>query len=514
MAQRLLNRLFQDTELGNIIRENEPLLIEVLYEDAELGNVIRDSEPLLIEVLNEERELVIVDNNTREVRNADIEQAFTIVADTADISDCISIIGDQDICGSPETFGDDENSEHFSEEHGNVDKQFGFCMYCIKYEPVQAHDQLKRGDCIRFPKKWGLYYHHAIVKEVQGGSTSSCCTLTLIHLQKIGPPILTRVIEETKTYDVREDIVEKVIYKSNPFSPVEIIRRAEEYAAKNETPHVYNLFRNNCEHLSNQFAQGVKISHQVCSKLEQLTSGCLRILNVLCRIGSKIMRLRGIASLVSIVSLTDIIRSIIQLKKFFRDNIVCFCCYGKEYKKLKRALVLGVISLAVSIINHFNWGTLTFNLIITIALPFVVPLVYTHAMPLIRPAFLIPKQKLSIKNIPRAGDIITFDYYNLPHEGVVSNIHGIGSDMTRLKATIIHFPWPGLFKTFTVTEETISFSQTDDVSVLNFEGTHHFPASVVVWKARKELGKQNHSSFTYRSSHLSRYCKVSYFLLL
>jgi 3-polyprenyl-4-hydroxybenzoate decarboxylase len=75
VAQRLLNRLFQDTELGNIIRENEPLLIEVLNEDAELSNVIRDSEPLLIEVLNEERELVIVDNNTREVRNADDEQA-------------------------------------------------------------------------------------------------------------------------------------------------------------------------------------------------------------------------------------------------------------------------------------------------------------------------------------------------------------------------------------------------------------------------------------------------------
>jgi hypothetical protein len=58
------SRLLQDTELGNIIRESEPLLIEVLNEDAELSNVIRDSEPLLMQVLNEERELVIVDNNT------------------------------------------------------------------------------------------------------------------------------------------------------------------------------------------------------------------------------------------------------------------------------------------------------------------------------------------------------------------------------------------------------------------------------------------------------------------
>jgi hypothetical protein len=50
-----------------------------------------------------------------------------------------------------------------------------------------------------------------------------------------------------------------------------------EYAAKNETPRVYNLLRNNCEHLSNQFAQGGKISHQVYSKSEQRTSGCLWI---------------------------------------------------------------------------------------------------------------------------------------------------------------------------------------------------------------------------------------------
>jgi hypothetical protein len=84
-------------------------LIEVLNEDAELSNVIRDSEPLLMQVLNEERELVIVDNNTREVRNADDEQAFTRVADTADISDLISIIGYQDIVRTPETSGDTDN---------------------------------------------------------------------------------------------------------------------------------------------------------------------------------------------------------------------------------------------------------------------------------------------------------------------------------------------------------------------------------------------------------------------
>jgi hypothetical protein len=133
-------------------------------------------------------------------------------------------------------------------------------------------------------------------------------------------------------------------------------------------------------------------------------------------------------------------------------------------------------------------------------------------MPWIQPAFLIPKQKLCIENMPRAGDIITFHYQNLPHEGVVSNVHGIGSDMTGLKATIIHFPWPGLFGTYAVTEETIYLNQTDDVSALDYGGTHHLPPSEVVKRTEEQLGKQNHNHFTYRSCHLSRYCKISYFL--
>ena len=487
------------------------------FQDAEPGNIIRDSEPLLISVLNEERKLVIVDNNTKEAYDDDREQTFTRVADTSDISDLISMIDDQEIDGTHETIGDNDNGvneladnidEHANEDHGNVDQQlFGSCMYCSKHKRVQTYNQLKRGDSIRFPRINGLYYHHAVVKEVKKGSNSSCCTLTIFHLKKMGVPILTQVIEETKTYDLREEIVEKVINESNPFSPDEIIQRAEEYVAQNKTPRVYNLIGDNCEHISNEIVQDVKISHQVRAKLK---FGFHWIVNTLYEIGSRIMRLPGIASVFSIFSLTTIIRRIIQLRKFFRDKRVCIGCYDKKYKQLKISLVLGLISLAVSAISHFNWVTLTLSLIISIALPFGVPVVYKYIMPLIQPSFLLPKQTLSIKNLPKAGDIITFDYQNMPHEGVVSTVHAIGSDMKRLKATIIHFPWPGLFKTYTVTEEIIYFNQTDDVSVLDFEGTHHLHASDVVKNAKEQLGKQNHSHFTYRSSHLSRYCKVSY----
>jgi hypothetical protein len=70
-----------------------------LLQDTDCCNVIRESEPLPVQVLNEERELVIVDNNTREVCDADVEQASTRVADNADLQvhvNCFIILFSKD----------------------------------------------------------------------------------------------------------------------------------------------------------------------------------------------------------------------------------------------------------------------------------------------------------------------------------------------------------------------------------------------------------------------------------
>ena len=224
------------------------------------------------------------------------------------------------------------------------------------------------------------------------------------------------------------------------------------------------------------------------------------------------LRKPEMVTLFNILSLFMIFRKMTKLEKIFGDKLACFGCYDKKYKEVQITFVLGVISFVISVISHFNWSTLTIGLNISVAPPFGVPLVYKHIMPLIQPEFLMPKQILSINNIPRTGDIITFDYHNLPHESVVLKVHGKGSDITRQQATVIHFPWPGLFGTYAVAEETIYFNQTDDVSTHDFGGTHHLPASEVVKRAKEQLGKQNHNHFTYRSCHLSRYCKISYFL--
>jgi hypothetical protein len=47
-----------------------------------------------------------------------------------------------------------------------------------------------------------------------------------------------------------------------------------------------------------------------------------------------------------------------------------------------------------------------------------------------------------------------------------------------------------LFGTYAVTEETIYFNQTDDVSALDFGETHYLPASEVVKRTKKKKREQ------------------------
>ena len=99
--------------------------------------------------------------------DADVEQASTRVADNADIPDLISTNGDQDIAITLGTSEDNDNGEnyladssdeHSNEERGHVDQQLlGSCIYCSKHKRMQTFDQIKRSDCIRFPRRRGLY---------------------------------------------------------------------------------------------------------------------------------------------------------------------------------------------------------------------------------------------------------------------------------------------------------------------------------------------------------------------
>lgn len=408
----------------------------------------------------------------------------------------------------------DRTSSEFSDIEYDADKKHqkelthSYCTYCTKYKRILSVEDVNRGDSIRFQKYRGLYYHHAIVKKVVQIDPTSF-ELTLIHLQKCGIPIMTKVIEDRKQYNFNQTIIEKVFYKSNPFSPDQIVQRAEEYMKVNSKAKFYNIAGNNCEHISSEIAQDVSVSPQVISKLDHVTSGISWIFQVFCKFFSKLVRIPGFATIGNLHSMIDIRNKILQLKHFLVAEIVCFRCFDKEHKRLKIALALSLIGLVVSVLSHFNWVTLSISMIVSIAFPFIAPKVAKHIMPLVQPAFLVPKYKMSAENKPKAGDVVTFDYHSLSVEGVVTMVCEDTTDAKVIKATIVHFPWPGILRRYTVTEEDIYLKLSDEVFVIDHKGKVAYSPTQVVDRAKKEVGKTNHNSLTYRSSHLSRYCKVN-----
>ncbi|VDI65349.1 Hypothetical predicted protein [Mytilus galloprovincialis] len=399
--------------------------------------------------------------------------------------------------------------ENIDEKPPQEELSLSFCTYCTKYERIKTVCDIKRGDSIRFQRFKGMYYHHATVKYVKKTNDPTSCDLTLIHLQKFGKRVFkTKVTEDEKNYNFKKTVIEKVIYQINPFSPDEIVQRAEKYITQNQNEKIYNVIGNNCEHVSSLLTQGISVSHQVISKWGQAKSGIIWLFDVLCKLGSTIMRFPGFATIGNLYSVLNTGKQIKKLKNYFAQKIVCSPCFLREYKTLKIALTTSVIGLALSVISHLNWVTLSLSMIVGIAFPMCAPLVTKYVMPLVQPAFLIPKHKMSAQNIPKAGDVVTFDYCSLPHEGIVTEVCGNSTDAKLAKATIVHFPWPGLFERYTVAEEDIYLKLTGDVFVVDHSSEDKYWPPEVVYRAKKQVGEKNHNNLTYRSSHLARYCKT------
>lgn len=468
----------------------------------ELIKSLKEAEKDFHQIIEDEKIHLLVDEN--------IDNIPSMMEHAIEDIDIESIVKDIPLHqqATDHTFSDVSETEFEASKRCREELTNSYCTYCTKYERILKVQDVKRGDSIRFPRLLGLYYHHATVKKVTKIDETSCL-LTLIHLKKVGQPMMTKVEEDEIQYNFKNTIIEKVIYKSNPFSPDEIVQRAEEYMRQNSKPKLYNLVNDNCEHTTTEFAQDVSVSPQVISKVDQLKSGIIWIFQVFCKLGSKLMRIPGFATIGNLHSMVEIRNKILQLKYFLAEQIVCFRCFDKEHKRLKIALAISLIGLVVSVLSHFNWVTLSISMIVSIAFPFLAPKIAKHIMPLVQPAFLVPKSKMSAENKPIAGDVVTFDYHSLSVEGVVTVVCGDTTDARVIKATVVHFPWPGILRRYTVTEEDIYLKLSEEVFVIDHKEETTYSPKQVVDRAKKEVGKTNHNGFTYRSSHLSRYCKVN-----
>ena len=103
------------------------------------------------------------------------------------------------------------------------------------------------------------------------------------------------------------------------------------------------------------------------------------------------------------------------------------------------------------------------------------------------------------------GDVINFSYCWLPHHAVVVQV---GYPET-VSCDIIHYNYPGITGTRTVVEEKFTFELADqNVFVHDYSDKDIYESNEVVERAKSRLGEQKFNTFTNRSSHLAKWCKI------
>ncbi|CAG2203031.1 unnamed protein product [Mytilus edulis] len=472
----------RENELRRLLRTEQPNL----FIDDQIRNGVNFSQSELDSLTNE-----VLDNDEllQAIAQVDISDITNLGHSNGDVDEFIETLGDT-------------------------------CEECLTYEKVQRITQIRPGDHIRFHRRFvgvNVYNHHAIVTGVEAGRNQRVGKVTLIHFQKDIKRKFT-VVRETKEFDMEMEEIDVVRYPSRPFTPEKIVERANKMADKFEQDkhaESYNFFGNNCEEKSNEIAIGSKFSNQVSSVANYVKSTISWLLKLLLKGAIKVCQnikpfIRGFAHISVIASLLSMVDRMAILKHKLQKGLMCLKCYKKEHRKMTISLVFCLISIGISVMFHVSWFYFAVSSAIAVALPFVSSFVMDTIMPLIQPASKIPKPVVKRCNMVHNGDVITFPYIGLNHEGVVTSVSpSNNNDLHEVKLTLVHFNYPGFFGTRTVVKEDFFFDLNKDyVYVYDFNHENHFHSSEVVKRALERCGDQNFSTFSYRSSHMSRHCKT------
>jgi hypothetical protein len=395
------------------------------------------------------------------------------------------------------------------------------CESCITYEKVTRIRQIKPADHIRFHRELmgiNFYNHHAIITQVYHHiSDPKKGQMTLVHFNKNIRGVLT-VVKETKEFNMAAENIDIVKYKSHSYTAEEIISTAKKMADKFENgqqAESYSFLGNNCEDKSNEIATGSKFSQQVSSIANYVKSTITWLLKYFLRVAIRFCNkmktyIRGFAHISVILSLLILIDQIASLKSKLKKGFLCLKCYQKEHTKLMTSLLFCLISVGISVVSHTSGTYVAVCTVIAIALPFASSFLVDTVGTFIQPGYNVSKQVVRRCDMLRKGDVITFPYFGLGHEGVITGMTPLSDNLSEVvKVTVVHFNYVGLFGTRTVVEEDFFFNLArQSVHVYDFSGEKVHTPQEVVARAIEKKGSQNFDMFSNRSSHLSRYCKV------
>ncbi|XP_045179548.2 uncharacterized protein LOC123539128 [Mercenaria mercenaria] len=489
----------------------------------------------------------------------------------SDVFDEISMCVRQD-----EGHGAFDAFQQEAENEATSSKPTVSCGMCVSHVRVERVSQLKKGQHIAMPGKrighaydsskrkqeW-VYMHHAIVKDIVAMDDKKyIAEVKLIHMWQNERGELG-LCDSVTTFALTHDELYIVVYRHPRYTPSQIVERAEKALNDRENAHTeckkirfsdYNVVTTNCEHFATWCVVGLSKSHKELHWWKQLGQKILEIgestqvMALKARIveifgqGSMVVKLLSkflakfsfdssdeIAKLVNVgmpeastvlggaaafYVLYCLVMTIYFHVKYTRNEI-CMSCYRDNITDLwARCSLYGITSVATYFIMS---GCVCVPAVTSCFMLIVLSIAVQHHIPNIRKALMAPYgcEKKAIYRLDdlKVGDIVTIQYWGLPHDVIVTEVHPNGR-LRRGKIRAIHYALDKLFSTREVKEEY--FPTASNLSRLGWpilkrhECAHLnlFPPETAVLRARQRIGERKWHATKNRSDHVCYWAKV------
>ncbi|XP_076105492.1 uncharacterized protein LOC143073667 [Mytilus galloprovincialis] len=383
-------------------------------------------------------------------------------------------------------------------------------------------------------EQWFLYEHHAIVSEVLETSDKTA-TIKVVEFTSLGS--LTYGVIESKTpvvIDVETDShISYRQYGELKYSPDEIVERARSRIGES----AYNLMTNNCEHVAVWCVSGVKESFQATDFDDKKSSKILKWIETVLRnitrfqqtdgtrFGSRVAKFKPFALnfivFTGVFFLLELIFSIfrfVKLRKLKESGFICQACYNRTKIFLIANIVFSIIaSIVLSFIPlvsevYLTVSSIALGIVGTFIFPALFSYLYCKIKTVLNPLYNIPKMMVRKHEHIFPGDVLTIP---TDHDIIVKN----ATLLPRNKASgfvhleVVHFKFQGLVSHRTIEKECFSFEISNDkLNVFDYPPSVVYSDEEVVQRALEKVGDKNFNAVWYRSSHMSKSCKIPNYL--
>ncbi|XP_053378500.1 uncharacterized protein LOC128548127 [Mercenaria mercenaria] len=428
-------------------------------------------------------------------------------------------------------------------------KKAARCSYCSTKERVTNVYILKKGNHICFGGQYHLknigdrqkaaYNHHAIVYEVKPLNSFEA-VIELIHFSSTPFDAELEIQQTWEMIDLKFKEVYIVRYRHSTNSVDKIIQNAVKMIGNHGK---YSILWFNCEHFCNWCCVSTEECLQINSiidKLQSFLAGAGNSSGSIFKVLLKFFllsvddisipkactwKLNCITHAPWCVSLISAVVFLIwaivrqrKLKTMVARGQICSSCYQKNRNTLwmKFFLFCALQSSGLAIITVLL-GCASKGIVAAAAVVgSLVSLIVVIAIPKLCNLFLSPfkgclRKVTDIDDIS-VGDVISFNYWKMSHDGIVSSIvyqetkNGSGIESKQKgKVTLIHYS-----RRRVIVEEMINvdFSQ-DSIFLHDYSGYRVHEPEIVVQRARKRLNERRYRFISNRSCHFCHWAKVN-----